>query len=330
MGTFSPLLDSHGNSVRGLKVCEALSSHFDLHMLNRSADVRTSVIADYETARFATRRNRAPHERKIIEERHHDVRVLELVGALSFATIDYVTRQLADKPPAASLLILDCRRVPAITEAGARLLGEHFGRLAAAGTTVIVAGVDKASGVFEAICSFVAASQLRRFDSLDEAIEWAEDQIVYRYGGFSGRPEAVGLADQPLLAGLSKKEIATLTARSVERSYEAGARIVASGEPARSVFFLESGNVSVKMPSGVRLASFAPGVSFGEMAMIEPHRSADVFADTAVKCLELPLAALGEEGARVTTQILRNLASLLARRLILANAKVDLLSGFSD
>jgi glutaminase len=330
MGTFSPLLDSHGNSVRGLKVCEALSSHFDLHMLNRSADVRTSVIADYETARFATRRNRAPHERKIIEERHHDVRVLELVGALSFATIDYVTRQLAAKPPAASLLILDCRRVPAITEAGARLLGEHFGRLAAAGTTVIVAGVDKASGVFEAICSFVAVAQLRRFDSLDEAIEWAEDQIVYRYGGFSGRPEAVGLADQPLLAGLSKKEIASLTARSVERSYEAGARIVASGEPARSVFFLESGNVSVKMPSGVRLASFAPGVSFGEMAMIEPHRSADVFADTGVKCLELPLAALGEEGARVTTQILRNLASLLARRLILANAKVDLLSGFSD
>ena len=41
LGTFSPRLDSHGNSVRGMKVCEALSSHFDLHMLNRSGDVRT-------------------------------------------------------------------------------------------------------------------------------------------------------------------------------------------------------------------------------------------------------------------------------------------------
>ena len=29
LGTYSPLLDSHGNSVRGLRVCAALSSHFD-------------------------------------------------------------------------------------------------------------------------------------------------------------------------------------------------------------------------------------------------------------------------------------------------------------
>jgi glutaminase len=44
LGTFSPLLDGHFNSVRGLKVCETLSAQFDLHMLNRNADVRTCVI----------------------------------------------------------------------------------------------------------------------------------------------------------------------------------------------------------------------------------------------------------------------------------------------
>jgi hypothetical protein len=47
LGTFSPCLDSHGNSVRGLRVCKALSARFDLHILNRSADVRTCIIADY-------------------------------------------------------------------------------------------------------------------------------------------------------------------------------------------------------------------------------------------------------------------------------------------
>ena len=47
--------------------------------------------------------------------------------------------------------------------------------------------------------------------------------------------------------------------------------------------------VSVKLRSGVRLASLAPGMVFGEMALIERERSADVWADTPVQCLELPL-----------------------------------------
>ena len=44
LGSYSPRLDAHGNSVRGIKVCEALSAHFDLHMLNRSGDIKTAII----------------------------------------------------------------------------------------------------------------------------------------------------------------------------------------------------------------------------------------------------------------------------------------------
>ena len=34
IGTFSPLLDAKGNSVRGIKVCEELSKDFGLHLFN--------------------------------------------------------------------------------------------------------------------------------------------------------------------------------------------------------------------------------------------------------------------------------------------------------
>jgi glutaminase len=171
-------------------VCEALSSRFDLHMLNRNADVRTCIIADYDIFGISSRRSRQPHEQQILDERHSDIRVIELVGALNFATIDYVTRRLAGEPPNAPLLILDFRRVPDLTAAGAQLLGENLTILANAGVTVTLTGLEAASSVWTEVRARTAEPQrLRRFALLDEAIEGAEDQIIYRYGGFTSSKE---------------------------------------------------------------------------------------------------------------------------------------------
>jgi glutaminase len=332
LGTFSPNLDSHGNSVRGLKVCEALSAQFDLHMLNRSADVRTCIIADYDILGISSRRSRQPHEQQILDERHSDIRVIELVGALNFAAIDYVTRRLAGEPPDAPLLILDFRRVPDLTSAGGQLLGEKLTVLGNAGVTAVISGVEQTSPVYAAIRMNVAEpTRLRHFPILDDAIEWAEDQVIYRYGGFSISKETAHLGEQALLADLLPEEIARLAELSTPRRYEAGERIIASGEPANSLFFLQHGMVSVKLPSGVRLASLGPGMEFGEMSIIERRRSADVWADTAVRCLELPLDAFADYRQlhpQISMKIMKNLSALLARRLILANAKVDLLSAY--
>src|SRR6516162_975085 len=139
LGTFSPRLDEHGNSVRGLKICEALSTRFGLHVLNRSGDVRTSVIADYDIGAIRSKRSRLPKAEKILEKHHKDIHVIELVGAHSFATIDYVSRCLGRS--LAPLLILDFRRVASITTAGALLLADMVRGLKATGTNVILAGM---------------------------------------------------------------------------------------------------------------------------------------------------------------------------------------------
>jgi len=332
LGTFSPRLDGHGNSVRGLKVCEALSARFDLHMLNRSADVRTCIIADYDIYGISSRRSRQPHEQQILDEHHSDIRVIEFVGALNFAAIDYVTRRLATEPPNAPLLILDFRRVPDMTAAGARLLGENLTILGYAGITTILTGFDVTSPVWRAIYAQTAdPKRLRRFTLLDEAIEWAEDQVIYRYGGFTADKDTAHFGEQALLADLASDEIAALATLATARRYDAGQRIISAGEPANSVFFLQSGMVSVKLPSGVRLASLGPGMEFGEMAIIEEMRSADVWADSPVKCLELPIDSFADYRRlhpQIAMKIMRNLSALLARRLIMANAKVDLLSAY--
>jgi len=331
LGTFSPLLDSHGNSVRGIKVCEALSSHFELHMLNRSSDVRTSIIADYDIKDISSRRIRQPHEQMILENQHRDIRVIELVGALNFANADYVSRRLTNSARPA-LLIINLRRVPAVTEGAARILADMIRDHTSVNETLIFSGVDKNSAVWTVISAAAGAmTEVRRFDLLDEAIEWAEDQVIYRHGGFSDVGESSLLSQQILLAGLTPDEFAILTALAKPRSFQTGERIITSGDPAASIFFLLSGLVSVKLPSGVRLASLSHGMAFGEMALIEDIRSADVWADTAVTCLELSIDQFEifcERHPRSGRCIAHNLAALLAKRLIQANAKVDALSAY--
>jgi glutaminase len=327
LGTFSPLLDSHGNSVRGLKTCEALSTHFGLHMLNRTGDVRTSIIADYDIGGITSRRSRKLRDQQILEEHHEEVRVIELVGALTFAIVDYLSRRLAARP--AQVVIIDFRRVASITHAAGLLLTEIL-RNSSGETATVLAGIEPTSAFWSTLNPLIIDSgKVRTLPLLDEAIEWAEDQIIFRYGGYTAATTAVPLKEQALLAGLTDGELADLTKLGTPRSYPAGKRIVAAGAPATSLFFLQSGKVSVKLPSGVRLASLDAGMEFGEMTLLDEPRSADVWADTNVACLELPIEEFNrfrQEHPRIAERIARNLAAILAKRLILANAKIDLLS----
>ena len=329
LGSYSPRLDRHGNSVRGIKVCEALSRHYDLHMLNRSDDARNSIIADYNIGKSPSRRSRRPHEQKILAAHHQDVRIIELVGTLTFSSIDYVSRQLAAKLRP-QFVIFDLRRVAAVTRAGARLLAEEFRELAHLHVIVILSGIKRSSADWKMLKEWTGGiSNLRDFYLLDAAIEWAEDQVVYRHGGAIDFHEVTELSEQPLLAGLTPEELAGLAALGTIRSYRPGEKIVAAGEPATSLFFLKSGVVHVTLPDGIRLATLTAGMAFGEMALLEAHRSADVLADISATALEVPLREFErfrESHPRIGERIMRNLAQLLAERLIVANTKVDLLT----
>src|SRR6202012_2777274 len=203
LGSYSPRLDKHGNSVRGIKVCEALSSHYDLHMLNRNDDARNAVIADYNIGKSSSRRSRRPHEQRRLAAHHHDVRIIELMGTLTFANIDYVSRQLAFGPRPA-FVIFELRRVAAIPRAAGRLLAEGFAELANFGITAVLTGIERTSAEWQMIAPWIEGLRnVRNFRTLDDGIEWAEDQIVYRHGVDIERHETAELSEQPLLVGLT-------------------------------------------------------------------------------------------------------------------------------
>ena len=330
LGTFSPLLDSHGNSVRGLKLCERLSAHFDLHVLNRANDVRTSIVADYDIAALE-RRGRQVHEQKILDSHPGAIRILELTGTLNFANVDHIARQIRAQD-AGSFLVLDLHRVPLFTNAAAQMLAALIEELAAQNTLPVLAGMPREAPSFARLLSHLAdGATLRDFAHLDEAIEWAEDQVIFRHGGFTHVVD-VGLEEQKLLAGLTDQEIAELARLGEARIYHPGQQIIARDEPSDAVYFLQRGMVSAKLADGVRLATLVPGTAFGELALIASGRSADVWADNAVHCLRIPLDRFNDFSSRhpaAGERIMRNLAVLLAQRLGQANTKIELLSANS-
>src|ERR1700687_4754205 len=162
LGSFSPLLDEHGNSVRGLKVCEALSAHFDLHMLNRTSDVRTCIVADYDFERVSPR-GRQPHEQKILDQHKSAVRVLELTGTLSFANADLIARRIEAKP-LPQVLILDFGRVPLMSSGAAKMLADLLAALKTLDTTPVLSGIERNSTNWNKLAAHLSEdTQVRDF-----------------------------------------------------------------------------------------------------------------------------------------------------------------------
>jgi glutaminase len=297
-------------------------------MLNRTNDVRTCIVADYDFARISPR-GRQAHEQKILDDHSTAVRVLELTGSLTFGNADLVARRVYAKP-LPHVLVLDLGRVPMVSEGAAKILAALVKSLHDAETTPVICGMEQDSRTLAAIAGALDGGiRLRNFSLLDEAIEWAEDQIIFRFGGFTHLLDTTDLTQQELLIGLPGDLVEEIGKLGTPQGFRTGERIIQGGAVSTSVYFLQSGMVSVKLPDGVRLATLVPGMAFGEMALVEGHRAADVWADTAVRCIELPLErfyAFRERHPQVGERIMRNLAGLLARRLGRANSRIDVLS----
>lgn len=330
LGTFSPKLDGYGNSVRGLLVCEDISTHFGLHVLNRGNDVQSSLIADYDMRGLASRRYRLPSEREIFNENSHQIRILELIGTLDFVKTDFICRRIIEDSLSREIIILDFRRVPGIFKSSTLLLESLSQLLGAKKKSLIVCGFEKDSSIYSLISQWLEASiNVEYLQHLNDAIECAETRLIEKYGTSADYNIETTLSQQALLNGLSSEDLTELAKLGDLKLYSAGECIIHANDASQIVFFLLRGIVSVRVPDGVKLATLSPGMAFGEMALIGQGRTADVIADTEVKCFELSLhnyklfRNLQPSGSE---QIIRNLGEILSDRILKLNRKLDALT----
>jgi glutaminase len=336
IGVFSPPLDERGNSVRGVKACEAISRDLGLHFLQPPRAAAATVRARYNLAEVRSKRRRSVEENHLLATRGAEVRVFELQGDLRLATIEPVLRALSDDDGPLQIAVLDFRRVSQADAAATAMLGALITRFAQRGQHVVLTRVRR-DGLLAGLDREVDPRAARAFSfqpQLDLGLEWCERELLSRSGVRAGEG-CLSLAAHRLCAGASGDEVELLASLVQRRSFEPGSLIVRRGEPADAIYLLLSGEVSVvvDLPGGgqKRLSTLSAGMSFGEMALLDGgHRSASARADTAVECAALSardFARIERERPALAIRMLRNLLQRVTQTTAQLTAEVAALEG---
>lgn len=318
LGVFSPPLDERGNSVRGMKVCEALSAELGLHVLLPPRASADAVRRHYTLAQVRSKRQRPAAEQRLLDAAGGAVAVFELQGDLRFATVEPVLHTVLAAAGGLRHVVLDFKRVSHVDAAATRLLARLVGACAGQDRQIILTRVRRGELLagFDAEVDPRAGRAVRFEPSLDGALEACERALLAGRG-VARAAAPIPLADHALCAGLSPSEVAALEAAGERIRHEPGSAVVRRGEPADALYLVLQGEASVlvTLRTGVvqRLSTLAAGASFGERALdAGGQRSADVRADTPLECLRLGVDAIARLEGERPALVLRLLRNLLA------------------
>jgi glutaminase len=335
IGVFSPPLDAHGNSVRGIRVCDAISKHCDLHILNRPSIGQSAIRLKFTGANLNSSRVRTAEEILALKEQGGSIKGYQLGGHLTFITAEAIVRSAIEEFNTTHQLILDFKRVLTLNESACRLFHELLLKFAEQDKPVLFTHAShhpllrrylkiKLGRKFEKL--------FRSFQENDLALEWCENRLLHK--ALPPRParRRVRIVEYELCQNFSAGELKIFASFLKRQTYQAGETIINIGDEAREIFLLARGGVSVFIPhtggAWRRLATFSAGMVFGEMAAIDrAPRSAKIVADAEVECDVLSLEnfdKLGISHPATKIKVLKNLNLSLCHRLRKANRELVL------
>ncbi|MEM6440748.1 MAG: glutaminase A [Pseudomonadota bacterium] len=336
LAVWSPPVDAQGASVRGVAACKAISEDFGLHLLNSAASPRGVIRREYRACDVGSKRLRAPEARAALAEKGARIAVVELQGALYFGSVERLIRRVRELSAEASHVLVDFRRVHDADPAAARLarhMAEGLSDLPAEVSLVSLAADGPLGELRGGLAAIEASGGLHLHADLDAGLEWAETALLAEQApGLDGAKFALRRLD--LFRGLDAEELRLLEHAVQPMRFEAGAQVLRKGDPANAFFVIARGSVSVRIPldggGEARVAGIGPGLSFGEMALIDGGaRSADVYADETLICYALGvdrLRELARTHPNVMITLLANLTREFAGRLGRANAEIAALA----
>jgi MFS superfamily sulfate permease-like transporter len=291
---------------------------------------RSVIRRSYRCATIHSRTSRTAPERAFLERAGDIILVMELQGALFFGTGE---KMLSDVDIALQretwCVILDLRRLTEIDSTGANTLLELKASLAQQKKELLLAVAEQTTAMerlenFGVLSSISDASIL---PDVDRAIERAENDLLraqprlYR--------EEIPLAEVGVFADFNPADLATIEQHLRRVCYQPGSVIFREGDPGNELLVVTKGTASayLELPNtNIRLATFAPGTIFGELALLDAGaRSATVVADEDLVCYALTTSDFAAMAAKFPSVAIRLLAAIgreLSGRLRTANRTI--------
>jgi len=257
-----------------------------------------------------SRKARSARERKILETRGASILILELQGALFFGSAEWLAQKIEDEATADTRsVILDLSRVTEIDSTGVHILSEIEADLARRGikvTLVLRNNGEIAGRLTELSC--------HRLPDLDRGIERAEDDLLGSLQELDSATGELPLGRVALLRDFTLDQIGHLHPYLEYKQWPAGSTIFREGDPGTHLFLVTRGHASVRLAmkdGDIRLATFAPGTAFGELAILDRGpRSATVTADDEVATWALGVGQFDALQIREPELAIRLLAAL--------------------
>ena len=150
LATFSPRLDVHGNSVRGVSLFERFSSDMGMHVMNIPTVARSAIRANY----------RIGSGEKITQ-------VIQLQGRIRFAGAERVIREIVDTHYMGTRIALDVTRVYSVDEVAQHMLLEIMRRMRHEEYTVYLIDQDD------------TITNLEALKAMDVAVLGSIDELEY-------------------------------------------------------------------------------------------------------------------------------------------------------
>jgi glutaminase len=340
IGVYSPRLDAQGNSVRGIKVCQDLSRDMQLHLFRVPRAPTSAVRRTFTAAQVSSKRIRAAEEAEVLREHGSRIVVYQLQGDFGFGSAEAVMRNIVDGYEHTDFTIVDFRHVEAFDESSCVLLAKLVRSLKNQGKYLVFTHLQGKRVLSKMLRKYFsgpngeAKNGFEMFEDNDLALEWCENRLIESHGRRRRCTNTLTIEEFDLFRNVSQSDLREIEKHLSVRAYKAGDVIVEAGDPPREMFLIASGkaSASIQLPDGrhKRLATFSPGMTFGEMGIIDgAFRSGRVLADLDMECYALTVDALAELSRtqpEVKITILTNMLKVLSSRLRKANAEISVLS----